>query len=68
MYSLPKAAFVSIRIYDPKGNRVSMPVNGRQVAGAYSVPLSQELKTPGLYFLSFRAGEFHREERFIWGN
>jgi hypothetical protein len=66
-YSLPASVSVSIRIHDPSGKLVSTPVHARQSQGPHTLALGPELRTPGLYFLSFRAGGYYRQERFIWG-
>lgn len=56
-YTLPKEEFVSLKIYDLKGNLLSEAVNGKQAAGSYSVDRKQLKAGAGLYLVSFKAGD-----------
>jgi endoglucanase len=56
-YSLAKEQSVSLKVYDLKGNLLSEVVNGKQAAGAYTVDRKQIKAGPGLYLVSFKAGD-----------
>ena len=59
-YSIPKASFVSLKVYDILGNEVETLVNEEKTAGNYSLQFStakQELAS-GIYFYRLQAGSF----------
>ncbi len=55
-YSLPSAAFSTIRLFDIRGRLVRTLVNSLQQPGSYSASLPIGLSA-GSYLVSFRAGE-----------
>jgi endoglucanase len=61
-YSLPKEEFVSLKLYDLKGNLLSEVVNEKQAAGSHSVNRQQMKTAPGLYLAAFKAGETSRSQ------
>jgi aryl-phospho-beta-D-glucosidase BglC (GH1 family) len=62
-YSLPKAEFVSMKLYNLDGSLQSELVGKSQAAGAYSIDRRQMKVNPGLYLLSFKAGEFTHHQK-----
>jgi hypothetical protein len=58
-YDLKKAGPVSIEIYDIQGKRVFEKTHSSQIAGVYSLSISEEVSKmqKGMYFLKFRTGE-----------
>ncbi len=57
-YSLPKAALVSIKVYDVIGREVAEIVNEYQEAGKYILPFTANNLSSGVYFYKIKAGEF----------
>lgn len=60
-YTLPQAAFVSLSMYDMRGNRVAALVNRFQPAGDHAALFSSARLAPGPYLLLLRANG--REQR-----
>ena len=54
-YNIPKASFVSIKIYDMLGREVATLVNGQKPAGSYSVTFHAPGLTNGIYFYRLSA-------------
>ncbi len=57
-YDLPKAAKVSLRVYNILGQGVATLVNGEQKAGRYEVEFKGEGLASGVYFYRLAAGDF----------
>jgi hypothetical protein len=57
-YSLPKAQFVTLVVYDVLGQEVASLVNERQAAGNYQVNFSGDRFASGVYFYILKAGHF----------
>jgi len=57
-YSLPRAADVTLKIYDILGQEVATLVNERKPAGTYTVNLNAVDIPTGIYFYRIVAGEF----------
>ncbi|HLP43200.1 MAG TPA: cellulase family glycosylhydrolase [Fibrobacteria bacterium] len=55
-YSLPKAEFVSLKLYNMDGKLVSEVIGKQQAAGFYSVTRRQMQAEPGVYLAVFKAG------------
>jgi endoglucanase len=61
-YSLPKAGFVSLRLYNVNGRLQSEIIGQRQEAGSYSINRRQMAAAAGPYVAVFKAGEyFHKQ-------
>ncbi|MBN1577085.1 MAG: cellulase family glycosylhydrolase [Chitinispirillaceae bacterium] len=61
-YSLPKAAFVSLRVYNVKGRLQSKIIGRQQEAGSYSINRRQMATASGSYVVVFKVGEyFHKQ-------
>jgi endoglucanase len=56
-YSLPKASFVSLKLYNINGRLQSEIVGRQQEAGSYSVNRQQMANPAGSYVVIFKAGE-----------
>ena len=56
-YSIPKAALVSIEIYDILGRKVELLINGQQPAGYHQVIWNAQDKSSGIYFYRIQAGD-----------
>lgn len=63
-YSLPRAAFVSLRIFNTLGQEIAMLVNQQKVAGYYQVQWNANVPS-GIYFYRLQAGEFVETKKMI---
>ena len=57
-YNLPKAAFVTLRVYNVLGQEVAALVDGHQSAGYYDLSFNMDRYASGVYFYILRAGNF----------
>jgi len=57
-YSLPSESFVSLKVYDILGNKVTTLVNEQQHAGVYRVDFIADNLPSGMYFARITANEF----------
>ena len=57
-YGLPKAAFVTLRVYNVLGQEVATLVNEHQNAGRYDLSFNMDRFASGVYFYMLRAGNF----------
>jgi len=66
-YSLPKAGFVSLKVYDVLGNLVTTLVNEHQSAGVYSkqfIAGNYQLSS-GIYFYTLQSENFNDTKKLI---
>ena len=63
-YDLPKAANVSLRIYNTLGQVVATLVDGRKEAGYYQVTWNANVPS-GIYFYRLQAGNFVETKKMI---
>jgi photosystem II stability/assembly factor-like uncharacterized protein len=64
-YSVPKASFVRIKVYDLLGREVETLVNGEKPAGNYSVQFNGSNLASGIYFYRMQAGDFVQTKKTI---
>jgi endoglucanase len=65
-YSLPKAGFVSLRLYDVNGRLQSEIIGRRQEAGSYSINRRQLAAAAGSYVVAFTVGEYvHKQMAYL---
>lgn len=57
-FSLPKASFVKMAVYDVTGKEVETLVNENMNAGSFEVDFNASKLTSGIYFCRITAGEF----------
>ena len=57
-YSIPKAQFVTLTVYNVIGQKVATLANQRQSAGYYEVNFDGDRFASGVYFYILRAGHF----------
>lgn len=63
-FALEKAGKVSIQVFDAKGQRVAMPLQGKVfVPGTHSIGIDVEDMPVGIYFVNFEAQGFKRTLR-----
>jgi hypothetical protein len=65
IYSLPKAAAVSLRIFNALGQEVAALVNEQEGAGSYQVRWNASHVPSGVYFYRLRAGEYVGTKKMI---
>jgi len=63
-YDLPKAAPVSLKIFNALGQEVASLVNGRQEAGSYQIRWNANVPS-GIYFYRLQAGEYVETKKAI---
>jgi endoglucanase len=61
-YSLPKAGFVSLKVYNVSGRLQSEVISQHQEAGSYSVDQKSIVPVAGSYLVSFKAGEYSQSQ------
>jgi aryl-phospho-beta-D-glucosidase BglC (GH1 family) len=61
-YSLPKAEFVSLKLYNINGRLQSEIINKHQEAGSYSINQRFVPAATGSYVVVFKAGEYSRKQ------
>jgi 5-hydroxyisourate hydrolase-like protein (transthyretin family) len=59
---LPKAGFVSLRLYGVNGRLQSEIIGQQQAAGYYSINQRQMPAAAGLYVVIFKAGEYFNKQ------
>ncbi|MDQ3020934.1 MAG: T9SS type A sorting domain-containing protein [Bacteroidota bacterium] len=64
-YQLPKADYVTLKIYDDLGKEVASLINSRQDAGKYSVEFNAGNLSSGIYFYKIQSGEFAAVKRMV---
>lgn len=57
-YSLPKASYVTLKVYDMLGNEVMKVVDGQKSAGNYVEQIDASSLASGIYFYTLRAGDY----------
>jgi hypothetical protein len=62
-YSLPKASFVTLNIYDALGNLVKSVVSSQQAAGNYIEDVDMSSFATGIYFYTINAGDFKESRK-----
>lgn len=64
-YEIPKASFVSLKIYDLLGREVATLVNGEKNAGSYEAKFDGSKLSSGIYFYRMKAGSFINTKKFV---
>lgn len=64
-YSIPKASFVVIKIYDIIGEEVATLVNAQKPSGNYSVKFDASNLSSGIYFYRITSGNFMATKKLI---
>ncbi len=64
-YSIPKASFVSLKVYDALGREVLTLVNEEKSPGNYSVVFDGSKFSSGVYFYRMYAGGFEKIKKLI---
>ena len=64
-YSIPKASFVTIKIYNILGNEVAALVNQEKPAGKYEINFNAIHLSSGMYIYKLSAGNFNEMKKMI---
>jgi hypothetical protein len=64
-YSVPKAGFVTLKVYDVLGKIVSTLVNANKPAGNYSVEFNASKLVSGIYFYRMTSGLFSETKKLL---
>ncbi len=64
-YSLLKASFITVKVYDMLGRKVATLVNEEKKAGNYSVNFNAGSLASGIYFYRMQAGQFVDTKKLI---
>jgi len=62
-FNLPKAGFVTLKVYNVLGEEVSTLVNEEKTAGKYVVDFNSHGLTSGIYFYTIQSGSFHATKK-----
>jgi photosystem II stability/assembly factor-like uncharacterized protein len=64
-YQIPKAGFVTLKVYDILGREVAELVNKEKVAGSYKVNFNAENLSSGIYFYQLKTKEFSETKKMM---
>ena len=64
-YSIPKASFVTLKVYDILGREINTLVNKEQKVGVYKIQFNSNKLSSGVYFYKITAGNFVNTKKFI---
>ncbi len=64
-YELPKASYVTLKVYDMLGNEVKTLVNGNEKAGVHEVIFNASELASGVYMYKFNSGNFTTMKKMI---
>lgn len=65
-YSIPKASFVTLKIYDILGNEVKTIVNEYQTTNNYTYTADFSTLSSGIYYYTLKAGEFTATKKLMF--
>ncbi|MDP2209377.1 MAG: T9SS type A sorting domain-containing protein, partial [Bacteroidota bacterium] len=64
-FDLPKASFVTLKVYNVLGQEVAILVNEKREAGRYEVEFNASALSSSVYFYRLVAGDFMAVKKFI---
>jgi hypothetical protein len=64
-YSIPRATFVTLNVYNVLGEKVKTLVSENKPAGNYSVNFNASELSSGIYFYRIKAGDFSQTKKLI---
>jgi len=64
-YEIPKAGFVSLKLYDVLGREVATLVNEEKIAAKYDIEFKANILASGVYFYQLRAGDFVQTKKMV---
>jgi hypothetical protein len=64
-YQIPEFSFVTIKIYDVLGNKISTLINEEKPAGSYKVEFNGSELPSGIYFYRLQAGDYIEAKKMV---
>ncbi|MBP1656866.1 MAG: hypothetical protein H6Q31_1467 [Bacteroidetes bacterium] len=64
-FTLPRPAYVTLKVLNPLGGEVASLVNGPMAAGRHSVVWNAEKQASGVYFFRMSAGDFLSTRKLV---
>lgn len=64
-YSIPKASYVTLKVYDMLGNEINNLVREVKDAGSYSVSFNASHLASGIYFYKLQAGNYSVTKKML---
>ena len=64
-FAIPKASFITLKIFDVLGREVEVLLNEEKPAGVYKVEFSADKLASGIYFYKIKAGDFVQSRKMI---
>lgn len=64
-YSLPRASFVTIEIYDLMGRKIETIIDQHQKSGYYHISWDASYQTSGIYYCVIKDGEFIKARKMM---
>ncbi len=64
-YTIPKEAFVTIKVYDDLGREIATLLNERKAIGNYSVDFNSSNLSSGIYFYRLISGTYSATKKMI---
>ncbi len=64
-YELPKASFVTLKVFDMLGREIKSLVNGYKSQGKYSVNFNASNLASGVYFYKIESGEYSSIKKML---
>jgi hypothetical protein len=64
-FEIPDLEFVSLKVYDVLGNEIATLVDEEKLAGEYEVDFDGKGLSSGLYFYTFKAGNFSETRKMV---
>lgn len=64
-YSIPRSDYISIKVFDLRGQEVATLFEGRRMAGNYVVTFDGSELASGIYFYQLRSERFNQTRKFM---
>jgi len=64
-YSIPELSYVTIKVYDVLGRKVTTLVNEEKPAGNYEIDYNESRLASGIYFYRIKAGDFIQTKKMV---
>ncbi len=64
-YSIPKASFVTLKVFDTLGKEITTLVNEQKSTGYYKIDFDASSLSNGIYFYTLQTGEYSETKRMI---
>jgi hypothetical protein len=64
-FSLPKASFITLKVYNPLGQQVATLIKGQVLAGEHQIKWHAKNLPSGIYIYQLQAGDFVQNKKMI---